>query len=402
MRFLFVSAPLPGHLDWGGFLAAAVALQRRGHEVIWASGEAVAAQVQQEGVRFASLAETGWRWPPPPPMARPAQMADAAWRRLRRLRALDQWLEPARVEAGMAALEAVAAEVQPDAIVSEMFIVASGLVAERIRRPLIVVGWPAVEISTGAEEDVMAEASARMARLLRIGGCEGVNFTRQGPPALRSPHLHLTFWSERWYAGLALAPQTRHAGGLPLDALPADATLPSPEDAPWVVITLGTTFNRDPAFFLAAARAAVNLGCRPILLLGRSIDPAGDDRWLERLPAEAVVREFADFRTLLPYAAAAIHHGGAGTTHALVRAAVPQIVVPHAGEQLHQARGVARTGVGLHLPPEEATVERLTAALAALLPDLSPYRARAAALREEFARLGGPPAAAQMVERSLT
>lgn len=401
MRFLFVSAPLPGHLDWGGFLATAVALQQRGHEVIWASGEAVAAQVQREGVRFAPLAETGWRWPPPPPLSRPAQMSDAAWRRLRRLRALDQWLEPARVEAGMAALEAVAAEVQPDALISEMFIVASGLVAERIRRPLVVAGWPAVEVSTDAEEDVMAEARARLARLLRIGGCEGVNFTRQGPPALRSPHLHLTFWSERWYAGLALAPQTRHAGGLPFDALPADATLPSPDDAPWVVITLGTSFNRDPAFFLAAARAAVNLGCQPILLLGRSVDPTGDDRWLERLPAEAVVRAFADFRALLPYTAAAIHHGGAGTTHALVRAAVPQIVVPHAGDQLHQARGVVRTGVGLHLPPGEASVERLTAALAALLPDLSPYRAHAAALREEFTRLGGPPAAAEMVERLL-
>lgn len=406
MRFLFVSAPLAGHLDWGGFLATAVALQQRGHDVIWATGEAVTPQLKRWRIPSASLVETGWRWPPPPPMPRPVQMSDKEWQFLRGLRALDQWLEPARVEAAMAALEAVAVEVKPDALVSEMFIAASGLVAERIRRPLIVAGWPAVESSarddTDGADDLKAEAHARLAHLLRISGCRGINFAPHGPPALRSPYLHITFWSERWYAGLALASQTRHVGGLPLDVLPAEATLPSPDEAPWVVVTLGTSFNRDPSFFLAAARAAVNLGCRPILLLGRSPDRTGEDRWLKSLPAEAVVRTFADFRALLPYTAAAIHHGGAGTTHALVRAAVPQIVIPHAGDQLYQARGVASTGIGFYLPPREATVERLTAALAALLPDRSPYRARAAALREEFAQLGGPPAAAQMLERLLS
>lgn len=406
MRFLFVSAPLAGHLDWGGFLATAVALQQRGHDVIWATGEAVTPQLKRWRIPSASLVETGWRWPPPPPIPRPVQMSDKEWQFLRGFRALDQWLEPARVEAAMAALEAVAVEVKPDALVSEMFIAASGLVAERIRRPLIVAGWPAVESSAGDDtdgaDDLKAEAHARLAHLLRISGCRGINFAPHGPPALRSPHLHITFWSERWYAGLALASQTRHVGGLPLDVLPAEATLPSPDEAPWVVVTLGTSFNRDPSFFLAAARAAVNLGCRPILLLGRSPDRTGEDRWLKSLPAEAVVRTFADFRALLPYTAAAIHHGGAGTTHALVRAAVPQIVIPHAGDQLYQARGVASTGIGFYLPPREATVERLTAALAALLPDRSPYRARAAALREEFARLGGPPAAAQMLERLLS
>jgi UDP:flavonoid glycosyltransferase YjiC (YdhE family) len=98
---------------------------------------------------------------------------------------------------------------------------------------------------------------------------------------------------------------------------------------------------------------------------------------------------------------AAIHHGGAGTTHALVRAATPQIVVPHAADQIYQAHGITRTGVGIHLPPKEVTVERLTAALAAILPDLSPYRAQAAVLRDEFAVLGGVPVAAMMVERAL-
>jgi UDP:flavonoid glycosyltransferase YjiC (YdhE family) len=384
-------------LDWGGYLATASLLHRRGHEVTWASGAAVAAQVADAGVPFIPLAETGWRWPPPPPLTRPDDLPDAEWRLVRGERALDQWLDPPRVAAAVDALAAVAEAVQPDVIVSEMFVAAAGLVAEQIRKPLVVAGWPAVAPHSTAGEVLTHSARARLDHLLAATGCRGVNFTTVGPPALRSPHLHLTFWCERWYSGLTLLSQTRHAGALPLDALPADATLPSPDERPWVVITLGTTFNHDPAFFIAAAHAADRLGCLPIVLLGRTPDPAGVDRWLERLPATACVRGHADFRTLLPHAAAAIHHGGAGTTHALVRAALPQIVAPHAADQIHQAQGLTRTGAGVHIPPKEVTVERLVTALAALLPDLAPVRANAVLLRDELAALGGTESAATML-----
>lgn len=398
MRYLFVSAQLTGHLDWGGYLATAAALQRRGHEVVWASGVAVKAQVTAAGVPFAPLGETGWRWPPPPPLTRPADMPESEWRHVRGERALDQWLDPPRVTAAVDALAAVAATVQPDVIVSEMFVVAAGFVAERIGKPLVVAGWPAVAPQSTAGDALTQSARARLERLLATMGCQGVNFTVTGPPALCSPHLHLTFWCERWYAGLSLLPQTRHVGALPLDPLPADPALPSPDDRPWVVVTLGTTFNHDPAFFIAATHAADQLGCLPILLLGRTPEPDGVDGWLTRLPKTAVVRSHADFRALLPYAAAAIHHGGAGTTHALVRAAVPQIVVPHAADQIHQAQGLTRTGAGLHIPPKEVTMERLTAALAAILPDLAPVRAQVVLLRNDLAALGGIETAADMLE----
>lgn len=398
MRFLCVSAPLAGHLDWGGYLATAAQLQARGHEVVWASGVEAAAWVERAGVPFAPVEETGWRWPPPPPLVRPASLTEEEWRQVRGERALDQWLDPQRVEAAVEALAAVAADVKPDVVVGEMFVAAAGLVAERLGKPFLVAGWPALAVRSNAGDALTLDARRRLARILAASGCRGVNFSGDGPPSLRSPHLHLTFWSERWYTGLAPAPQTRHTGGLPLESLPPASQAPPPDDRPWVVITLGTTFNQDPAFFVAAASAADQLGCQPIVLLGRTPDPAGADRWLERLPAGTVVWEHADFRALLPYAAAAIHHGGAGTTHALVRTATPQIVVPHAADQIHQAHGVTRTGVGLHLPPREVTVERLVAALATILPDLSVQRSQAVRLRDEFAALGGVPAAAALVE----
>jgi UDP:flavonoid glycosyltransferase YjiC (YdhE family) len=63
---------------------------------------------------------------------------------------------------------------------------------------------------------------------------------------------------------------------------------------------------------------------------------------------------------------------------------------------MHQAQGVVRSGIGFHVPAREATIDRLASALAQVLPDLSPYRTKSQALRDEFAALGGVPRAADL------
>jgi UDP:flavonoid glycosyltransferase YjiC (YdhE family) len=117
-----------------------------------------------------------------------------------------------------------------------------------------------------------------------------------------------------------------------------------------------------------------------------------------RLPSSAILRPHLDFGAYLPHVAAAIHHGGAGTTHALVTHAVPQLVVPHAADQMRQAQGVMRSGVGHYLPAKDVTIPRLVELLSQVLPDRSPLRTRALALQAEFHALGGVPAAADHIE----
>lgn len=402
MRFLFLSAQLPGHLDWGGFLPTAVELQQRGHEVLWASGAEVEATVRATGLPFTPLAETGWRWPPPPPLSPDPTQSETEMLAHKQNRALDQWLDVARVTAATTAISALGRQFRPDCIVSEMFMAAAGLAAEMLAVPFTVVGWPAPPPSPGdAPPDAMVTlARARLAELLTRFGVRGVNWSPAGPPALCAPGLHLTYWSQTWYTGVRMGAQTRHVGGLlPAQPPPAPpAHLPAPDDAPWVLITLGTSFNQDPNFFIAASAAVVRLGGLPLLAVGAPLDAPWVRALRPRLPATAVLAARVDFAAVLPYVAAAIHHGGAGTTHALVRHAIPQIVVPHAGDQARQAQGVARTGVGLHIPPAQVTVDLLATGLAALLPDLSTYRAQATALQAEFAGLGGVPAAADILE----
>jgi UDP:flavonoid glycosyltransferase YjiC (YdhE family) len=201
---------------------------------------------------------------------------------------------------------------------------------------------------------------------------------------------------------MAVGPQTAHVGGLlphVAEASLLESGLPSPDDAPWILITLGTSFNVDPNFFIAAAHAADQLGCLPLLALGAPLEAAWVQTMRPRMPKSARLYPHLDFASTLPHVAAAIHHGGAGTTHALVVHAVPQLVVPHAADQMRQAQGVMRSGVGHFLPAKEVTIPRLVELLAQTLPDRSPERAQALALQKEFAALGGVPSATTHIEK---
>jgi UDP:flavonoid glycosyltransferase YjiC (YdhE family) len=401
MRVLFLSAQLPSHLDWGGYLHVAQYAAEQGHRILWASGSALGPLIRQATLDFHPLTETGWRWPPPPPMP-PAPPSQA--RQLeKQLRALDQWLEVERVTAATTEILSIAHDFQPDLIVSEMFVAAAGLVAEKLNIPLVVAGWPAPRAVDPANTQqttlkdkaaspvsgtaLLAEAQLRLAELLTRFDLRGDNWNLAGPPALCSPHLHITFWSPSWYAGIAMGPQTRHAGAMP-PAAPLAISTP-----PIVLITLGTTFNQDANFFINAAHAAIQCGATPLLALGRPLDDPWVQTLLPRLPPLAQSYARLDFPRCLPTIAAAIHHGGAGTTHALARHAIPQLIVPHVADQQRQAQGIMRTGAGAVLLPHVATIAQLAGELAPLLRDDAPARHAAHLLQQELLAQGGPAAA---------
>ena len=102
---------------------------------------------------------------------------------------------------------------------------------------------------------------------------------------------------------------------------------------------------------------------------------------------------------LFPQVAAVIHHGGAGTTGAALRAKVPSIIVPHAFDQRFWGRRVSALGCG---PPaidiKDLTASGLASALQLALEDDRMHAA--------LARLGdclhaedGPTRAAEQLEQ---
>lgn len=407
MRFLFVSAQLPGHLDWGGYLPTALRLQQRGHTVLWASGTAIGPAVERHGIPFRAVETTGWRWPPPPPLRPDPETPRADVVRAMQLRSLDQWLDVGRVTAAVGELGAVIHTFQPDLIVGEMFMAAAGIAAAQAEIPFAVAGWPApYPLADDNTHPLASESRARLHSILASVGASVTNWTVNGPAALASPYVHVSYWSPRWHGVMPHGPtrhgaQTGYVGGSRRAEYPGPlADLPAPDTIPWALITLGTSFNHDLAFYATAAQAADALGCLPLVVTGRALAPA-EEAWLRpRLPEATATTRYVDFASVLPYLAVAIHHGGAGTTHALVLHAVPQVVVPHAADQHRQAQGVARTNVGFHIAPKQATVDNLTRALAQLLPDRSPYRTDAQKLQDEFHALGGIERAASLLEQA--
>jgi sterol 3beta-glucosyltransferase len=89
-----------------------------------------------------------------------------------------------------------------------------------------------------------------------------------------------------------------------------------------------------------------------------------------KLPETVFMVDSISHSWLFPRVAAVVHHGGAGTTAAGMRAGVPSIVIPFFGDQLFWGQQVAKLGVGTApIPRKQLTVELLTQAIHQAITD---------------------------------
>ena len=105
------------------------------------------------------------------------------------------------------------------------------------------------------------------------------------------------------------------------------------------------------------------------------------------LPEHVYLSDAVPHTWLFPRMAAVIHHGGAGTTAAGLRAGVPNVVIPFFGDQPFWGRRVEALGVGpAPIPRKDLTIEKLTQAIQHVTTDETMQRKAAqlgAAIREE-------------------
>ena len=98
---------------------------------------------------------------------------------------------------------------------------------------------------------------------------------------------------------------------------------------------------------------------------------------------------------LFPRVAAVVHHGGAGTTAAGLRAGVPSVVIPFFGDQPFWGQRVAQLGVGpVPIPRKKLTVERLARAIHQAVTDPE--------MRQRAVRLGASIRAEDGIARAVT
>lgn len=119
-----------------------------------------------------------------------------------------------------------------------------------------------------------------------------------------------------------------------------------------------------------------------------------------RLPDNFCVIEETPHDWLFPRTALVIHHGGSGTTHSAVRAGVPSIVLPFAGDQPFWAERLRVLGVA----PESTSGREVTAHTlerAINTAGTSEMRRRAAALGAKMRAEDGPATAVATIESLL-
>jgi sterol 3beta-glucosyltransferase len=119
------------------------------------------------------------------------------------------------------------------------------------------------------------------------------------------------------------------------------------------------------------------------------------------LPASVYLLESAPHDWLFPQMAAVVHHGGAGTTAAGLRAGVPSVICPFFGDQPFWGRRVAALGAGPQaIPQRQLSAERLAAAISQAVSDPA-MAARAAALGAAIRSEDGVANAVALIERHV-
>jgi sterol 3beta-glucosyltransferase len=156
---------------------------------------------------------------------------------------------------------------------------------------------------------------------------------------------------------------------------------PSPDLAEFLVagprpiyVGFGSMVNSHAGEFTDTVLEAVKRsGQRAVLATGWGGLDAREGFWNER----AFFVRHAPHDYVFPRVAAAVHHGGAGTTAAAVRAGIPSVIVPFYGDQPFWARCLGRLGVA---PPPVERKSLTAAGLASAIAQCQqPVMARRAA-----------------------
>ncbi|WP_083959513.1 macrolide family glycosyltransferase [Streptoalloteichus hindustanus] len=171
-----------------------------------------------------------------------------------------------------------------------------------------------------------------------------------------------------------------------------------PADAEKVVlVSLGSAFTQQPAFYRECLRAFGNLpGWHVVLQIGKHVDVAE----LGEVPGNVEVHRWVPQLAILEQADLFVTHAGMGGSTEGLYCGVPMIAVPQAVDQFSNADLLVQLGVARRLDTEEATADRLRAALEGLTGDPQ-VAATLATIRKELREEGGTARAVDLIEARL-
>jgi zeaxanthin glucosyltransferase len=183
-----------------------------------------------------------------------------------------------------------------------------------------------------------------------------------------------------------------------------DARQRAPVDFPWhrldgrplIYASLGTLQNAAQDIFRTIAQACAGLDAQLVISLGGGLAPEA----LGSLPDDLLVVLYAPQLEIVKRAAAVITHAGLNTTLESLAEGVPLICIPLGNDQPGVAARVAAHQAGIVLPPRKLTVERLRAAIVAVLSE-EMYRAAARRLQIAMQQIDALEQASNIIEHAL-
>ncbi len=113
--------------------------------------------------------------------------------------------------------------------------------------------------------------------------------------------------------------------------------------SPPIIFTLGSAAVNDAGnFYIESAIAAKQLGCRAVLLVGEDTRNQLPENLLS---ADIVTFSYAPYSRIFPYSSVIVHQGGIGTTAEALRSGRPMLIMPYSHDQPDNAARAQRLGV---------------------------------------------------------
>ncbi|OJH40049.1 glycosyltransferase [Cystobacter ferrugineus] len=409
------------------FIALAIALQRRGHEVRVATSRGFADMVAHSGVRHVPVSADYEEWFQSEEGIRWMAGSDNTARFMRMLAGegvgIDSRLKPRMHRELLAACEGA------DAIVANLVIEDSAAcIAEKLQVPFIP-GYTMPMLPTSEFPSPFLSAHKLPLRAMnRLTHSLLETFYWQGQKRLINawraelglPPTAISMREKLWRTGAPILHcYSSHLVPRPSDwsaanvitgpwTMPADVGVnaggvPSPELIRWLdegppPIYLG--YWRLPLMDKAgmlrlAIEVANTLGVR--FAIGASW--SAEEIAALRVPESIFITRSVDHDWLFARCSATVHHGGAGTTAATLRAGLPTVICSICNDQPFWGNRVTALGVGYSMPFKQLTAARLTQALRHIQDGA--VRARANRLGEQMRREDGTATAVRIIEERL-
>jgi MGT family glycosyltransferase len=388
---LFFNLPASGHVN--PTLPLVAELNRRGHRVIYYTGDRFRTQVERHGAEFRSYGEhlTYDHSRLPENLLRTAAVI---------ARATEDLLPFAIAE--------VRRE-RPPVVICDSMCPWGRLAARALGAPGIA------SLSTLALDPRTFRESTSPAELLRgaAGGALGYLGFRRAAIRLRRRYgvdlgglFDLFVYRDRVtivYTTRGFQPHAesfdesvRFVGPLLREAECSDDDLLRRLDGPPLIyVSLGTVSAPDVRFFRACIEAVAGMNHTLLLAVGAELDPAT----LGPVPSNCLVRQSVPQVAVLRRAKLFITHGGMNSTSEGLALGVPLLVYPQQAEQAVIARRVVELGAGRMIRDRDATPNGIRDAIEAVMA--GSYREGARSVARSFEHAGGAAAAADAVEELI-